>query len=140
MALTPGQLYWWEVPRVLSPQQEAEIDARLAAAELDGTYDDARKKDENRKSDERPALVLRSNGSNVLLGMCTTQDYTASGAIVIEPNDVTPAGALHQTSYMRQDKVWFDHEKWNSGYLGKLKPAKFEECKQAVSNYVRGDS
>ena len=135
---SPRQLFYWKLPRVLSPAEERAIDARLEAAEKNGTYEQAIELDINQKSDDRPVVILRREGVNVLVGMCTRQDYTDKGAVRIDPDDVLPRGAMTDVSYFRPDRIWTDHVDWHRRFMGTLARDKFEEVRQAAANFILG--
>ncbi|MCZ7605843.1 MAG: hypothetical protein M5U25_07140 [Planctomycetota bacterium] len=131
-----GQIFFWELPRVLSPKEHEEIDARLEEARERGEYDKAIELAENQKSDDRPVVILRREGVNVIIGMCTTQDYSDRGAVRIDPEDVVPLGAMEEVTYFRPDRVWTDHVDWKRRYMGTLKREKLAECRAAVSRFI----
>lgn len=131
MLMEPRDVYWWDLPRVLSPEEHDAIDERLAAAEAAGTLNEEKEKDENKKSDVRPVLVFQVMGSNVIVGMLTTQDYGQRGAVRIEPTDFL-ANVTAKVSFFRPERIWTDHTDWARRKMGTLSASKFEECRAAV--------
>jgi mRNA-degrading endonuclease toxin of MazEF toxin-antitoxin module len=126
-----GELYWWDVLRVLSSEELDAIDQRLEAAKAEGRLDEEQQKKENQKSDIRPVLILRVSGKNAILAMCTSKDHTEHGAIEILPSDLV-VQTVRTTTYLRPDRIWTDNIDWARNPLGTLKPQKFAQVCAAV--------
>ncbi len=92
--------------------------------------------DDSETYDRRPVVVLRASGDNVLVGMITTKDYTERGAVKITPEDYAVRGT-REIHYFRPDRLTTDHADWLEEFVGRLKPAKINECIEAVCSLLK---
>ncbi len=135
--LVLGGIYWWDLPRYLSEAEIDAIDERIenafrASDEL-GVIEEAKK--ENLKYDRRPVVILTIRRNQVIVGKCTTKDYTDRGAVKIEPVDFVRQ-TTRTTTYFRPDCLGTDHVSYCQGALGVLRPLKFAECIKAAQGVL----
>ena len=135
--MEPGQVYLWEFPRIQSFEEIDAIKARIAAAFAisQEAGEQAERKKENLFFDRRSAVVLSVLGRNITLGMCTTQDYSGKGGVIIEPADYI-VQVTTKTLYFRPERILTDHSDYMLKSMGTLKREKYEECLQAVRSFL----
>jgi hypothetical protein len=82
---------------------------------------------EETKSECRPVIILAHNGTDIIAGMITTQDYTDRGAIKITPEDYLMGGTT-KIHFFRPERLHCDHVEWLEEHIGRVRNPKLQEC------------